>query len=116
MGKGDSEAARVNAGLGPTIFLMAYLRMHVALGVPGLVETEKEAIFLASSLLQNTYVYDDGSAAFDIMYTGVAARAMLTTTAAWQQHIDRTQGTGKLIEPEIWSQWLYKWGIIPADS
>lgn len=116
MGKGDAVAARANTGLALTIFTMAYLRIHIALGGLDAFELEKQATRLAMVLSQREYVYDDGSAAFDIMFAAVAARAQMDTGREWQQYIERTQGTGKLIEPEIWSRWLYKWGIMPTDN
>lgn len=116
LGKGDAAAARANTVLGLTIFNMAYLRVHIALGGPDAFELEKQATLLATDLSHRQYVHDDGSAAFDIMFAAVAARAQMETGREWQQYIERTQGTGKLIEPEIWSRWLYRWGIVPTDT
>lgn len=116
MGKGDAVAARANTGIGLTIFTMAYLRIHIALGGLDAFELEKQATLLAMDLSQREYVYDDGSAAFDIMFAAVASRAQMDTGREWQQYIEKTQGTGQLIEPEIWSRWLYKWGIIPTNT
>lgn len=115
LGEGDSREAREHAGFLTTAYVLGYMRLYIALGGPNAVELETRGLAIATDLLKCCTPRCDAFLVFDVMFARIAGRLVLDTTQEWQSYIQRTQGSGQLIEQDIWVRFLRKWGATPGS-